>query len=68
LKAVELTNLVGRVILEKLTRLEPVKKLPEFYGTRRFFTVFTRTHHLSLSLTKSSSKVLPRFEAVYSIS
>jgi hypothetical protein len=37
------------VLLEKLTGLQLVKKLPAFYGTRRFITAFTSAHHLSLS-------------------
>jgi hypothetical protein len=31
-----------RVILEKLIGSQLVKKFPEFYGTRRFITTFTR--------------------------
>ena len=38
-----------RVLLEKLTGLQLVKKLPEFYGTRRFITALTNVRHLSLS-------------------
>jgi len=38
-----------RVLLEKLTGYQLVKKLPAFYGTRMFITAFTRAHHLSLS-------------------
>jgi hypothetical protein len=38
----------SRVLLEKLSS-QLVKKFPAFYGTRRFITVFTRAHHLSLS-------------------
>ena len=30
----------SRVLLEKLTDLQPVKKFPVFYGTRRFITTF----------------------------
>jgi hypothetical protein len=37
------------VLLEKLTGLQLVKKLPEFYGTRRFITAFKSAGHLSLS-------------------
>jgi hypothetical protein len=40
----------SRVFLEKYAQL--VKKFPAFYGTRRFITVFTRAHHLSLSWAK----------------
>jgi hypothetical protein len=35
-------------LLEKLTGLQPVKKFPAFYGTRRFITAFTSARHLSL--------------------
>ena len=37
-----------RVLLEKLTGLQLVKKLPAFHGTRRFITAFTSVRHLSL--------------------
>jgi len=37
------------VLLEKLTGSLLVKKIPAFYGTRRFITAFTRPFHLSLS-------------------
>ena len=39
----------SRVLLEKLTGLQLVKKLPTFYGNRRFITAFTNARHLSLS-------------------
>ena len=39
----------SRVLLEKLTGLQLVKKFPAFYGTRRFITAFTSARHLSLS-------------------
>jgi hypothetical protein len=39
----------SRVLPEKLKRPELLKKLPAFYGTRRFITAFTRARHLSLS-------------------
>ena len=38
-----------RVLLEKLTGLQLVKKFPEFHGTRRFITALTSVRHLSLS-------------------
>jgi len=38
-----------RVLVEKLTGLQLVKKFPAFYGTRRFITAFTSAHQLSLS-------------------
>ena len=37
-----------RVLLEKLTGLQLVKKFPAFYGTRRFITALTSVRHLSL--------------------
>jgi len=42
-----LLNLWSRVLLEKLTGLQPVKKLLAFYGTRRFITAFTGVPILS---------------------
>jgi len=39
----------SRVLLEKLTGLQIVKKFPAFYGTRRFITALTSARHLSLS-------------------
>ena len=36
-------------VLEKLTGLQLVKKLPAFHGTRRFITALTSVRHLSLS-------------------
>jgi hypothetical protein len=39
----------SRVLLEKLTGSQLVKKFPAFYGTRRFITAFTTTRHLPLS-------------------
>ena len=38
-----------RVLLEKLTGLQLVKKFPAFYGTRSFITALTSVRHLSLS-------------------
>jgi len=38
-----------RVLLEKLTGLQLVKKFPAFHGTRRFITAFTSLRHPSLS-------------------
>jgi hypothetical protein len=32
----------SRVLLEKLTNIQLVKKFPAFYGTRRFITAFTK--------------------------
>ena len=43
----------SRVLLEKLTGSQPVKKFPTFYGTRRFITALTSARHLSLSWASS---------------
>jgi hypothetical protein len=37
----------SRVLLEKLTVTQLVKKFCAFYGTQRFIAVFTRAHHWS---------------------
>jgi len=39
----------SRVLLEKLTGFQLVKKFPAFYGTRKFITAFTTARQLSLS-------------------
>ena len=46
-------TLRSRVLPEKLTGSQLVKKFPAFYGTRRFITAFTSARHLSLSLATS---------------
>jgi len=48
-----------RVLLEKLTGLQLVKKFPAFYGTRRFITAFTTARHLSLSWATSIQSMPP---------
>jgi hypothetical protein len=40
---------ISRVLPEKLTVRQLVSKFPAFYVNRRFITVFTTAHHLSLS-------------------
>jgi hypothetical protein len=42
-----------RILLEKLTGFQVVKKFPAFYWTRKFITVFTNARHLSLSWASS---------------
>ena len=37
------------VLHGRLSGSQPVKKLPAFYGTRRFITAFTTARHLSIS-------------------
>ena len=48
-----------RVLLEKLTGFQLVKKFPAFYGTRRFITAVTSARHLSLSWASSIQSVPP---------
>jgi len=43
----------NRVLLEKLTVSQTVKKFPAFNGTRNAITAFTGAHNLSLSLVRS---------------
>ena len=49
----------SRVLLEKLTDFQLIKKFPAFYGTRRFITVFTSARHLSLSWSSSIQSIPP---------
>ena len=48
-----------RVLLEKLTGLQLVKKFPAFHGTRRFITALTRVRHLSLSRASPIQSIYP---------
>ena len=48
-----------RVLLEKLTGLQLVKKFPAFYGTRRFITALTSVRHLSLSWARPIQSIYP---------
>jgi len=36
---------LNRFLLKKLTVIQLVKKLPAFYGTQKFITVFTISRH-----------------------
>ena len=47
----------SRVLLEKLTGFQLVKKFAVFYGTRRFITAFTSARHLSLSWVSSIQSI-----------
>ena len=49
----------SRVLPEKLTGPQLVKKFPAFYGTRRFITVFKRARHLFLSWATSIQSTPP---------
>ena len=48
-----------RVLLEKLTGLQLVKKFPTFHGTRRFITALTSVPHLSLSWANPIQFIYP---------
>ena len=48
-----------RVLLEKLTGLQLVKKFPAFHGTRRFITALTNVRHLSLSWVSPIQSIYP---------
>ena len=48
-----------RVLLEKLTGLQLVKKFPAFHGTRRFITALTTIRHLSLSWASPNQSIYP---------
>ena len=49
----------NRVLLEKLTGSQLVKKFPAFYGIRRFITAFTSGRHLFLSWTSPIQSIPP---------
>ena len=48
-----------RVLLEKLTGLQLVKKFPAFHGTRRFITALTSVSQLSLSWARPIQSIYP---------
>ena len=48
-----------RVLLEKLTGLQLVKKFPAFHGTRRFITALTSVRQLSLSRASPIQSIYP---------
>ena len=48
-----------RVLVEKLTDLQLVKKFPAFHGTERFITAPTSVHHLSLSWASPIESTYP---------
>jgi len=49
----------SRVLLEKLTGSQLVKKFSEFYENRRFITAFTSSRHMSLSSANSIHSIPP---------
>ena len=48
-----------RVLLEKPTGLQLVKKFPAFHGTRRFITALRSVRHLSLSWASPFQSIYP---------
>ena len=48
-----------RVVLEKLTALQLVKKFSAFHGTRSFITALTSVRHLSLSWASPIQSIYP---------
>ena len=48
-----------RVLLEKLTGLQLVKKFPAFHATRSFITALTSVRHLSLSWASPIQSIYP---------
>ena len=48
-----------RVLHEKLTGLQLVKKFPAFRGTRKFITALTSVRHLSLSWASPIQSIYP---------
>jgi len=57
----------SRVLLERLTGSQLVKKFPAFYGTRRFITIFTSTEHIFLSWARATQSMTPHPTAWRSI-
>ena len=49
-----------RVLLEKLTGLQLVKKFLAFHGTRKFITALTSVRHLSLSWASPIQSIYPQ--------
>ena len=48
-----------RILLEKLTGLQLVKKFPTFHGTRRLIAAFTSVRHLSVSWVSPVQSIYP---------
>ena len=48
-----------RILLEKLTGLQLVKKFPSFHGTLRFITALRSVRHLSLSWANPVQSINP---------
>ena len=57
----------NRVLLEKLTGLQLVKKFPPFHGTRSFIIALTSGRHLSLSWASPKQSIRPKHTSWWSI-
>ena len=57
----------SRVLLQKLTGLQLVKKFPTFYGTRRFVTALTSVRQLSISWASPIQSTYPHLTSWRSI-
>jgi hypothetical protein len=51
----------SRVLREKLTGSQLAKKFPSFYGTHKFVTTFTSSHHLTPILSQLDPLHAPTF-------
>ena len=47
----------SRILFQKLTGSQPIKRFPKFYGRRRFITAITSARHLSLPSARSSQSI-----------
>jgi hypothetical protein len=57
----------SKVLPEKLTGPQLVRKFPAFYGNRRFMTAYTRARHLSLTWSRSIQPIPPHHTPLRSI-
>ena len=57
----------SRVLLEKLTGFQLVKKFPAFYGTRRFITAVTSARQLPPSWASSIQSIHPHLTSWRSV-
>ena len=57
----------SRVLYQKLTGSQLVKKFSALYGTRRFVTAFTSARHLSLSRASSIQSITPHPTSLSSV-
>jgi hypothetical protein len=58
----------NKVLLEKITASQLVKKFPAFYGTRKFITAFTSARHLTLSWVRSIQFITHTWKSILILS